>query len=158
MYSQNLIGKMIDLSTKLTDKYYKVFLFTFLSIPFVLLIELFILSVTFSLKNYVVILIVLAIVEEFFKGLFTYSASLNGLSPYISATLSALGFFAGEKIVLLNFIPTNVAGMLVLPLLVHITSAFIFALTMRYGFGFGVLSASAFHSMYNGLILWMLLR
>jgi len=158
MYSHGLITKLIEVTTKLTDSYLKVFLFVTVSIPLVFLIEFFMLSVTFPFKSYALILIVLAFVEEFFKCLFIYSASLNGLNPYSSAFLSAFGFFLGEKFILLSVIPIEMFGLLAIPLLAHILSALVFTLTMRFGFKFGLLSASSVHSIYNGLILCMLLR
>ncbi|RLI86544.1 MAG: hypothetical protein DRP01_04015 [Archaeoglobales archaeon] len=158
MYSHGLITKLIEVTTKLTDSYLKVFLFVTVSIPLVFLIEFFMLSVTFPFKSYALILIVLAFVEEFFKCLFIYSASLKGLNPYLSAFLSAFGFFLGEKFILLSVIPIEMFGLLTIPLLAHILSALVFTLTMRFGFKFGLLSASSVHSIYNGLILCMLLR
>ena len=159
MYTRGLIEKVVELTAKLTDKYYKVFTFVLLSIPFVLLMELFTLAITFPLRNYIFpVLIVLALVEEFFKGLFIYSASMNELNPYVSAILSASGFFIGEKLILIPLIPTNVLSLLLLPLLAHIVSSLLFVLAMRWGFKVGLITSSAFHSTYNGLMLWMLLK
>ncbi|WP_457549482.1 hypothetical protein [Archaeoglobus sp.] len=159
MYTRGLIAKIIELTTKLTDKYYKVFTFALISIPFVLLMELFTLAVTFPLRSYIFpVLIVLALVEEFFKGLFIYSASMNKLNPYVSAILSASGFFVGEKLILIPIIPANVLSLLLLPLLAHIVSSLLFVATMRWGFKVGLTTSTAFHSTYNGLMVWMLLK
>ncbi|ADB58026.1 ABC transporter permease family protein [Archaeoglobus profundus] len=158
MYTRGLIEKVVELTAKLTDRYYKVFTFVLVSIPFVLLTELFTIAITFPLRDYIFpVLIVLALVEEFFKGLFIYSASMNKLNPYVSAILSASGFFVGEKLILIPLIPANVLSLLLLPLLAHIVSSLIFVITMKWGFRVGLAVSSILHSTYNGLMVWMLL-
>ena len=158
MYTRGLIEKVVELTAKLTDRYYKVFTFALVSIPFVLLMELFTLAITFPFRSYIFpVLIVLAFVEEFFKGLFIY-ASVNKLNPYVSAILSASGFFIGEKLILIPLITANVLSLLLLPLLAHIVSSLLFVLTMRWGFKVGLTTSTAFHSTYNGLMVWMLLK
>lgn len=159
MQSRSILGKVIDVTARMNDRYYKVLIFTALSIPFVLLIELFVVAVTFPLREYYLpVLVSLAIVEEFFKGLFIYTADMNDLNPYISAILSATGFFIGEKLVLFSYLPTALAGLFLIPLLAHIIFAITFALTMEFGFKRALIISSSLHATYNGLIVWMLLR
>lgn len=156
MHHRGLTDKLIQLTSKLTDRYYKVFVFTIASIPFVLLFEIFALAVLYPIRSYVFpVLMSLAIVEEFFKGLFVYS-SRDRLNPYISAFLSAFAFFLGEKLILIPLIPLRLTVLFVLPLLAHVTATTVFVLTMRWGFKLGVLTSSTFHAIYNGVMLWLL--
>ena len=159
MHDRSLLRKIIDVTARINDGYHKTFIFTTLSIPFVLLAELFLIAAIFPLRNYYIpLLLALAIVEEFFKGLFIYTASMNNLNPVISALLSATGFFIGEKFVLFRFVPSALAILFILPLLAHVISALIFALTMKLGFKKALAFSSSTHAIYNGLIIWMLLR
>ena len=159
MHDRSLLRKIIDVTARINDGYHKTFIFTTLSIPFVLLAELFLIAAIFPLRNYYIpLLLALAIVEEFFKGLFIYTASMNNLNPVISALLSATGFFIGEKFVLFRFVPSALAILFILPLLAHVISALIFALTMKFGFKKALAFSSSTHATYNGLIIWMLLR
>lgn len=157
MHVQGLLDKLVNLTSKLTDRYYKVFAFTLASLPFVLLFELFVVSIFYPVRMYVVpVLVSLAIVEEFFKGLFVYS-SRDNLNPYVSALISAIAFFSGEKLILIPIIPYELSRMLILPLIAHVVSAMIFVLAMRWGFKAGVVSSSIAHASYNGVILWHVL-
>ncbi len=155
MYFQGLTEKLINLTSKLTDRYYKVFIFTIASLPFVLLFEMFTLAILYPVRMYIIpVLISLAVVEEFFKGLFVYS-SKDKLNPYISAFISAFAFFSGEKLILLPTI-SNLSALFIIPLIAHIISTTIFVLTMRWGFKTGVFSSAIFHATYNGVIIWYL--
>ncbi len=160
VYSQKgIVDKLLDVTTQLVDRYYKVFLASLVSIPFVLLMEFFTLSLTFAFKNYfILLLLILAMVEEFFKGLFTYSAYKNGLNAYISAFLSALGFLIGEKALLLTFIPIEYARLLIFPLVAHTLATISFVLVIRWGFRSAVCVSALIHTMYNGLVVCLLLR
>lgn len=159
MQARSILGKIVDVTARINNGYHKVPLFTALSIPFVLLMELFLVTVAFPLRNYYIpVLLALAVVEEFFKGLFIYTASMNNLNPYVSAILSATGFFIGEKLVLFNYISTALAGLFLIPLFAHVLFAMVFALTMEFGFKRALILSSSLHTTYNGLIVWMLLR
>jgi len=160
VYSQKgIVDKLLDVTTQLVDRYYKVFLASLISIPFVLLMEFFTLSLTFAFKNYfILLLLILAMVEEFFKGLFTYSAYKNGLNAYISAFLSALGFLIGEKALLLTFIPIEYARLLIFPLVAHTLATISFVLVIRWGFRSAVGVSALIHTTYNGLVVCLLLR
>ena len=160
VYSQRgIVDKLLDVTTQLVDRYYKVFLASLISIPFVLLMEFFTLSLTFAFRNYfILLLLILAIVEEFFKGLFTYSAYKNGLNTYLSAFLSALGFLIGEKALLLTFIPAEYARLLIFPLVAHVLATISFVLVIRWGFRSAVGVSALIHTTYNGLVVCLLLR
>ncbi len=157
MYAQSFMEKLINLTSKLTDRYLKVFTFTIASLPFVLIFELFAISIFYPVRTYVVpVLVSLAIIEEFFKGIFVYS-SKEKLNPYVSALISAIAFFSGEKLILIPIIPYELSKMLLLPLIAHTASAIVFVLAMRWGFKTSVMSSAIVHASYNGVILWHVL-
>ncbi len=159
MHSQsNPIEKIVEISIRIVKGYPKVFVASLLSIPFVFVIEFFTLSLIFAIEHaFAVVILMIAVIEEFFKGLFIYSAFKNGLNPYVSAFLSALGFLIGEKAILFSFIPVKFVEFLPIPLIAHVLSAFIFVATMRFGFRRALLASSAFHAIYDGVVLWNLL-
>jgi hypothetical protein len=97
-------------------------------------------------------------IEEFFKGVFTFSAFKNGLNRYASAFLSALGFLIGEKAVLFMFIPIEYAKLMVFPLVAHVLSTTLFVMVMDYGFKKAVTASALLHTLYNGLVICLLSR
>ncbi len=159
MHSQsNPVEKVVEISTRVVKSYPAVFLASLLSIPFVFVMEFFTLSLIFAIEHaFVVVVLMIALVEEFFKGLFIYSAFKNGLNPYVSAFLSASGFLIGEKTILFSLVPIKFVEFLPVPLIAHVLAAFIFVATMRFGFKRALLASSTFHAIYDGVILWKLL-
>jgi len=156
MHSQaNPIEKVMTITTDIVKSYWIVFLASILSIPFVFVIEFFTLSIIFVIKYaFLVVILLIAVIEEFFKGLFIYSAFKNGLNPYLSAILSASGFLIGEKALLFTFIPVRFIKFLPIPLIAHVLSALIFVLAMRFGFKRALVASATFHAIYDGVILW----
>ena len=156
MHTQaNPIEKVITITTGIVKKYWIVFLASLLSIPFVFVVEFFTLSIIFMVEYaFVMVILLVAVIEEFFKGLFIYSAFKNGLNPYLSAILSASGFLTGEKVLLFTFIPVRFIEFLPIPLVAHMLSAIIFVLTMRFGFKQALVASATFHAIYDGVILW----
>ncbi len=160
MHSQaNPIEKIVEISAGVVKSYPAVFLASLLSIPFVFVIEFFTLSIIFPIKfAFVIVILLIAVIEEFFKGLFVYSAFKNGLNPYVSAFLSAVGFLIGEKIVLFSFVPIKFVELIPVPLMAHLIASLLFVATLRFGFRRALLASSSFHALYDGVILWSLLR
>ncbi len=160
MHSQsNPIEKIVEISIGVVNRYPLVFLASLLSIPFVFVIEFFTLSIIFAIEYaFAIVILLIAVIEEFFKGLFIYSAIKNGLNPYVSAFLSALGFLIGEKAILFSFIPIKFVELIPAPLMAHLIASLIFVATMRFGFRKALLASSAFHAVYDGVILWGILR
>ncbi len=160
MHSQaNPIEKIVEISAGVVKSYPAVFLASLLSIPFVFVIEFFTLSIIFAIKfAFVIVILLIAVIEEFFKGLFVYSAFKNGLNPYVSAFLSAVGFLIGEKIVLFSFVPIKFVELIPVPLMAHLMASLIFVATLRFGFRKALLASSSFHALYDGVVLWSLLR
>ncbi len=156
MHAQaNPIEKVITITTGVMKRYWIVFLASLLSIPFVFVIEFFTLSIIFMVEHaFAAVILLVAVIEEFFKGLFIYSAFKNGLNPYLSAILSASGFLIGEKILLFTFIPARFIEYIPIPLVAHMLSAMIFVLTMRFGFKQALVASATFHAIYDEVILW----
>jgi len=144
-----------------------------LSIPFVAIIQLTVLSFLFTLPLRIsipILILLSALIEELAKsagiialyrirpGFFTLPAVLA------SAVAVGAGFLAGEKLLLLISLAqirgSIYAGVLflssvalVLPFLLHITCVAIVALLLHYAgpraTGAGILAATALHSLYN---------
>jgi ABC-type Na+ efflux pump permease subunit len=141
-----------------------VFVVTALSIPFVFVAELLAIAVLFALPvgfSIPVMLVVIAVVEEFAKSLHVYAGFVNSRfeasirSALTLGLLSGLGFFVGEKAVVAAQLvglqevrplgeatfatagvgvdagPLVVAGLLVAPLALHVVTASISALGAR---------------------------
>jgi hypothetical protein len=81
------------------------------------------------------------LVEELFKTSIVYSAYKNSGKILLPSFLTALGFFAGEKILAVieigrNYMNFLLAGYLLLPLALHVLSLLVFALVVeRKGYG-----------------------
>ncbi len=159
MYSQNdPIWKILEISKRTITNYSKLFLATLLSIPFVFMIEFFTLSMIFMFKFAIyVVLLIIAIVEEFFKCTLIYSSVKNGHNGYTSAIVAAFGFFLGEKAIILPYLPIRSLTYLPIPLVAHIFAAMIFVITLRFGFRKALAASSIFHALYDGVIVWSLL-
>jgi ABC-type Na+ efflux pump permease subunit len=141
-----------------------VFVVTALSIPFVFVAELLAIAVLFALPvgfSIPVMLVVIAVVEEFAKSLHVYAGFVNSRfdasvrSALTLGLLSGLGFFVGEKAVVAAQLvglqevrplgeatfatagvgveagPLVVAGLLLAPLALHVVTASISALGAR---------------------------
>jgi ABC-type Na+ efflux pump permease subunit len=162
MFTQRSVPlKFLDaLDARLSGRL-SVFLLTALSIPFVFVAELLAIAVLFALPGGVsipVLLVVIAVVEEFAKSLHVYAGFVNSRfeasirSALVLGGLSGLGFFVGEKAtavaqlvglqnvqplgevtfatagVGVDLGPLAVVGLLVAPLALHVVTASISAI------------------------------
>ncbi len=134
-----------------------------LSIPFVFITEFMLISVIFTMPlRYSIPAFILAIslVEELFKTSIVYSAYKNSGKLYLSSLLTALGFFAGEKVLAVveigkNYINLLLAGYLLLPLALHLISLLAFAILIkRKGYAYAFALAVLVHFIYDyGILL-----
>ncbi len=159
MYSRaNPVEKVIAISHELINNYPSLFLASILSIPFVFLIELFTLNLIFSFSSYLlIVLTAMALIEEFFKGTFVYSAFKNNLNVYLSAVISAVGFAMGEKIIVLPFLPFELFRFILFPLAAHVASSLVFALLIRLGFYRALLFSTGVHTLYNFAVMRLMI-
>ncbi len=148
------IDKIVQISLRTVNRYELVLIASLLSIPFVFFIEFFTLSFIFAFR-YALILVILLIgvIEEFFKSVIIYSGIENGLNPYVCAFLSAIGFFLGEKSVLFSMISVEYVKFALIPLLVHLLASIIFVLALRFGFTRALIVAASIHAIYDGVVL-----
>lgn len=143
----------------------------FLSItltPLVLLLQLILIVIMFNItiKYGIMIFIPLtAFIEEIIKsaGIYTIFSRKNRISAkdaLKAGMLSGAGFFAGEKLLLLIVISgisgsifgsVMGTGLLIFPLLLHLTSTSVASLSIRCGirYLFSVMLATIIHSVYN---------
>ncbi len=150
----NPLDKILRIAEEAVDRYWKVIMFAILSIPFVLLAELFFLS--FIVKISIILaLLAIGLIEEYAKGVIIYSAIKNGLNGISSAILTAIGFFIGEKAIILPLVHLRI--LLLIPLAVHVATSLIFLALARFGFWKALIPSSVVHAIYDGVIVWIFL-
>ncbi len=146
----------------------------FLSIallPVVFSIELMLIVLMFNFPvrtGIMLFIIIAAFIEEIVKSIGIYTIFSRRMSDITTGNalkfglLSAFGFFAGEKILLLVVIASIAGsvfgsamgiGLLIFPLLLHVTSTVIASLGIRFGgvrnYLYAVALASIIHAAYN---------
>ncbi|MBS1263434.1 MAG: hypothetical protein MAG715_00615 [Methanonatronarchaeales archaeon] len=156
-----------------------------LFIPFVFATELLGISILFAMPLRLalpVLLVALAIIEEFAKSVHVYTAlSRNVFDSSLKTALSlgglsGLGFFAGEKLTLattlvgLNVqvdlgraafqsLDSPLALLVLAPLVLHVSTACVSALGARAGrtrYAAALLAASAIHASYNFAVVGLI--
>jgi ABC-type Na+ efflux pump permease subunit len=158
---RSIVAKIFELGERVVKKSYHTFFASILAIPFIFMLEFFLILTLFPICNsFILILIPVAATEEFFKGLFISSAFKNGSNIIIAAIFSALGFFLGEKvIVLVNLIEGYdiiFSQLLLLPLLIHLISALVFAMLYKRGFLIAFACSSFVHFIYDfAVVTWL---
>ena len=158
---RSITAKIFELGERVVKKSYHSFFASILAIPFIFMLEFFLILSLFPICNsFILILIPVAVTEEFFKGLFIASAYKNGSNIIIAAIFSALGFFLGEKvIVLVNLIEgydVIFSQLLLLPLLIHLISALVFAMLYKRGFLTAFACSSFVHFIYDfAVVTWL---
>lgn len=158
---RSIVAKIFELGERVVKKSYHTFFASILAIPFIFMLEFFLILSLFPLtKSFILILIPVAATEEFFKGLFISSAFKNGSNIIIAAIFSALGFFIGEKlIVLVNLIDGYdliFSQLLLLPLLIQVISALVFAILYKRGFFTAFACSSFVHFIYDfAVVTWI---
>lgn len=148
-----------------------IFFLSMALLPLVYSVQLMLIVLMFNLpirSGIVVFIFLAAFIEEVVKSAGIYTAfsrkisALTTMNALRSGIYAGTGFFVGEKLLLLIvisgisgsvFISAMGAGLLIFPLILHITSATIASLGMRY-LGTGkylssVIMASIVHSAYN---------
>lgn len=135
------------------------------SIPFIFMAEFLLLSVLFVMpleKSIPLFLLIIATVEEVFKGSAVYVAHKKGFNTYKAALFCGIGFFAGEKVITFLNIVTQFnnllfAQYLLIPLVIHVTSILVFAVIIkRWSFKYALACSSLLHFAYNYGVLMLL--
>lgn len=158
-YGVEIFHKLVEISRLSIRSDYAAFIFAFLSISFAFMAELFAILAVFILPRQMMIpamLISIAVVEEFIKGIIIFS------SPTLSrAVFTALGFFLGEKILILfnllqEYSIAFLGQFLVLPLILHIVTALSIALMAKKGYRKALGLAIALHAAYDYAVVMLL--
>ncbi len=161
-HGRSIMAKLIEISRLSIRNSYQAFLFAFLSISFAFMAELFAVMSIFVLPQSLMIpalILSVAVVEEFIKGLIVVS------EPCIRrAVATALGFFAGEKLlivanILQEYSLAFLGQYLVLPLALHILTAIIFALIVKKSYSaipYALGLAVSVHAIYNYAVVMLL--
>jgi ABC-type Na+ efflux pump permease subunit len=150
-----------------------VFLLNGFAIPFVFMVQLMCLVLFFNLPmpySLVLLMVFAALIEELVKSVgittlyFQDSAFLSWKNLVFACAATAIGFLAGEKLLLLitlSQITESVfgsilflsLGVLWLPLLLHFAGVFVVACSLKLGgkkyFAFGIVAATVIHCLYN---------
>ncbi|MGM5485093.1 MAG: hypothetical protein ACQEP1_04450 [Nanobdellota archaeon] len=145
---KNLPSKIIDAFDNFIRKPYYILLASMGMIPFVFLTELLLIVVLISSNDVMLLVLLLgALTEEFFKSLGIYTVlsrrkfRMNNARSLVLGFLAGLGFFIGEKLLLLVMIKGFIkqyaliilSGLFV-PLVLHIVLSMIFSF-MTYKLG-----------------------
>lgn len=138
-------------------------------LPIVFSVQLMLIVLMFNVPvryGIVVFILLAALIEETIKSVGIYTVFSRKISRVTTGNalrfgiLSGVGFFAGEKLLLLVVI-AGIAGsvfgsvmgigLLVFPLILHVTSTTAASLGMRFGMNYlpSVILASVIHSAYN---------
>jgi len=162
-------------ATSLSQKhpFISLFLLNGFAIPFVFMVQLMCLVLFFNLPmpfSLVLLIIFAAGIEELTKsiGIYTLAAEdpsfLSWRNLILACAATAVGFLAGEKLLLLitlSQITESVfgsvlflsLGVLWLPLLLHFTGTFVVACSLKFGgrrwFVPGLFAATVIHCLYN---------
>jgi ABC-type Na+ efflux pump permease subunit len=150
-----------------------VFLLNGFAIPFVFMVQLMCLVLFFNLPmpySLILLMVFAALIEELVKSigittLFMQDSSfLSWKNLILACAATAVGFLAGEKLLLLitlSQITESVfgsilflsLGVLWLPLLLHFAGVFVVASSLKLGgkrwFAFGIVAATVIHCLYN---------
>jgi len=164
MYRSDLSGRLLTIFQRSIKKDYYTFFAAIASIPFIFMVEFLLLSILFVMpleRSIPIFLFVVALVEEIFKGSSVYAVNRNGASVYRSSIFCAVGFFIGEKMIILLNVATQfnsffLAGYLILPLLIHTISILVFAFVLRKSFNHAILASTLTHFAYNYAVVSML--
>ncbi len=161
LFGKSIVGKLIDVSGNTLDRTWKFFAASSLSIPFAFMTEFFLLILLFVLPPRLALptlILAIALVEEIAKGLII---SVNPETKFAIAT--ALGFFTGEKIlVVLNiaheYNAVFLGQYLILPLIVHISTVTVFAYLYRRtrSFSLPLTASTTLHFLYNYTVVLLL--
>ncbi len=160
IHSNSITGKITAMSKLCVRNELSAFVFAFLSISFAFMAELFALLALFILPQFLLIpalLVSVAVVEELIKGSIILSKPDER-----RAIATALGFFAGEKFlivfnVLQQYSIAFLGKYLLLPLALHVLTAAIFVLALRrWGVMPAFLTSIAVHAAYDYAVVMLL--
>jgi len=158
-YGKEIFQKLVEISKLSVTSDLVAFIFAFLSISFAFMAELFAIIAVFVLPQQLMIpalLICVAVVEEFIKGIIIFS------SPTLSrGVFTAVGFFLGEKILILfnvlqEYSIAFLGQFLVLPLILHIATALTIAIMAKKGYGKALGLAIVLHAVYDYAVVMLL--
>ena len=161
--SKGIPEKVVMALSHLITREWHAFFAAMAAIPFVFMVEFMLLSVLFVLPpDYSIpaFIGVVAVVEESFKASILLAAAWRKLSPYTSAIACGVGFFAGEKLIVLLNVATQyntllLAQFFLFPLALHVSTVLLFTL-FRSKPAFGLAIASITHFIYNMAVVMLL--
>jgi ABC-type Na+ efflux pump permease subunit len=166
-----LLSSVEEFLFRLKGGGFAVFSLSALLVPFAFIVELMAIVALFNLPvqvSVVFFVLIAAVTEETLKSLGVYALLEKDTSlrqRVFLGSLSGLGFFAGEKLIVLVVLLSLAdsvfgaamgIGLLLFPFLLHLTSTTLSATLMRRNrvrFAVSVLLATALHSAYNLYLL-----
>ena len=160
LHGKSIAEKVVEISRLCIKSDVSAFVFAFLSISFAFMAELFALLALFILPQYLLIpalLLSVALVEELIK-----SSIILSKPDEKRALATALGFFTGEKfLVMFNILQQySIAFLgqyLVLPLVLHITTALLFVVVLkRCRVATALVVAISVHAVYDCAVVMLL--
>ncbi|MDY6958171.1 MAG: ABC transporter permease subunit, partial [Halobacteriota archaeon] len=166
---------VVEASLSKSHPFVSIFILSIVFIPFAFMAELMMLTLFFNVPlpySLILFMIFIALIEEFFKSIGIAALfSRKMVEPttknaIVLAFISALGFFIGEKgLIIVTLVPLLTSpfglimfGRLLFPLILHTVTVIIPALGVRY---YGIRRYPIFlvisvlvHSAYNLIITW----
>jgi len=173
LFTQKTVsGKLLDSIQEFIKRaHFPLFSLSIVLIPIAFSIQMMLIVLMFNFPiriGIVLFIIVAAFIEELVKSVGIYTAFSRKMSDATTGNalkfgiLSGLGFFAGEKLLLLVVIASISssafgsvmgAGLLIFPLILHVTSTTVASLGIRYSgcryYFASVILASVVHAAYN---------
>ena len=173
LFTQKTVsGKLLDSIQEFIKRaHFPLFSLSIVLIPIAFSIQMMLIVLMFNFPiriGIVLFIIVAAFIEEIVKSVGIYTVFSRKMSDATTGNalkfgiLSGLGFFAGEKLLLLVVIASISssafgsvmgAGLLIFPLLLHVTSTTVASLGIRYSgcryYFASVILASVVHAAYN---------
>jgi ABC-type Na+ efflux pump permease subunit len=156
LYERSVLSKFLALSQDIIKRPWHSFVCASFSIPFAFMIEFFLIILVFLLPPALaipVLILAIALVEEAIKGLL-----ISARPQFLFTIATALGFFTGEKILVLFSVIREysiifLGHYLILPLFLHLSTAILFRYSLRHGFGISLTLATLLHFTYNYLVV-----
>ena len=162
-----IVGKFLEACRRVVTGYPSLIAYMGLSIALIFMVEFMLATTLFAFPLHVSIpffLMTIAAVEEFFKTAALYSAIRNGLVWWKAAVAGGAAFLIFEKLLMVVdagiFSNAMMAGMLLLPLALHISTLLLFGYIIRLNpgkFWVAYVAATLLHFAYNfGVVSFVL--
>jgi ABC-type Na+ efflux pump permease subunit len=166
-YQGGIVERFLEACRRVVTGYPSLIAYMGLSIAPIFMVEFMLATTLFAFPLHVSIpffLMTIAAVEEFFKTVALHSAIRNGLEWWKAGVVGGITFLIFEKLLVVVdagiFSNAMMAGMLVLPLALHVSTLLLFSYLIRLnpkGYWLAYVAATLLHFAYNlGVVTFVL--